>query len=654
MSELQVYCGGLKPQRSHRDAILLNTDAKPGTPEKVNLEIGDLPSRLADNVPEVLLDLLEIAAYVYFADQSASRGGTAMKHMGADWRRRFRLHVPVRAPETWRHPEVVAALTKTLGFLTEDEFRFEFTQADRTPTTPYLGFSDPQAAEVNPDHVVLFSGGIDSFVGVADLLLGQGRRVAMVTQRSSTLLTSKQTALICALRDRAAPRALAFYPVSINKGSTKGVEFTQRSRSFMFAALALIVAHMSGRHHALFFENGVVSINLPVAEHVLGARASRTTHPRFLSDSGKLFSLLRGQPFEFRNPFIWKTKTEVLQAGVDAGVAALLGETFSCTRVREAAKTGLQCGVCSQCVDRRFAFAAAGLEPLDAPNRYNIEIFEGAGISAEKMVVAEGVVLRARRLAAVSKDEFLGSQGEVYRALPYLPGSWEERTQALFDLHRRHGLEVRSVLDHKIKTLGVDLTNLPSGCLISMIVSEVGPEPARQPATELPPPRTVEYRPITFTAEKDRVQFLGGPTFAGGKASVINGLLAKFDTDTEAGIDHDTFRFTRAKDLAKAIGIDETTLRQRIGRLRRALEQGFLKTSDQLLDENDIIENREWRGYRLNPYLLHLTAEQFRTASMSRNFPGSVTTPISSARDSAIPEAGDVTSISGDGIAPAP
>ena len=60
------------------------------------------------------------------------------------------------------------------------------------------------------------------------------------------------------------------------------IEKTQRTRSFLFASLAFVLARMFGKERFTFFENGVISFNLPIAGDVLGARATRTTHPRVI------------------------------------------------------------------------------------------------------------------------------------------------------------------------------------------------------------------------------------------------------------------------------------------------------------------------------------------------------------------------------------
>jgi hypothetical protein len=64
--------------------------------------------------------------------------------------------------------------------------------------------------------------------------------------------------------------------------------------SFLYAALACVVARLFGKTRIRFFENGVVSINLPISEQVVGARATRTTHPVVLERFRRFF----GEPIE--------------------------------------------------------------------------------------------------------------------------------------------------------------------------------------------------------------------------------------------------------------------------------------------------------------------------------------------------------------------
>ena len=139
------------------------------------------------------------------------------------------------------------------------------------------------------------------------------------------------------------------------------------------------MAHALGQSKVSFYENGVVSLNLPLAGHVLGARATRTTHPRMLRDFGNLFSTVAARDVRIENPFFWLTKADVVQRIVDAGCAPLIERTFSCANVREATRLGRRhCGVCSQCLDRRFGVLAADCDKFEPAALYNVDLFRGA------------------------------------------------------------------------------------------------------------------------------------------------------------------------------------------------------------------------------------------------------------------------------------
>ena len=95
------------------------------------------------SLPDLLIDLIEIAAYVYCADQATSRGGEALAAMGSDWRRRFRFVIPVRHPDHWSNPKVLEPLGDALSFLSDDDYTFEFEKATNpVPPGNYLELSD--------------------------------------------------------------------------------------------------------------------------------------------------------------------------------------------------------------------------------------------------------------------------------------------------------------------------------------------------------------------------------------------------------------------------------------------------------------------------------------------------------------------------------
>ena len=111
--------------------------------------------------------------------------------------------------------------------------------------------------------------------------------------------------------------------------------------------------------------------------------ASRTTHPLALRRLGALLEFIDGVPIEVDNPYVWQTKTQVLERLTGHGGADLITATASCSSVFDRPLELPHCGCCSQCHDRRFAMLAAGLADFDPEARYETELLtgprEGAG-----------------------------------------------------------------------------------------------------------------------------------------------------------------------------------------------------------------------------------------------------------------------------------
>jgi 7-cyano-7-deazaguanine synthase in queuosine biosynthesis len=632
MVERLVICGGLPTTKAGtQNSIELDVTAPERSARRVNLKLGDLSTRMVEGVPLVLTDLIEIAAYVYCADQFTSRGGEMMSGMGKDWSRSFRFKIPVRNLHIWSRADVRETLVDTLGFLSDDQFDFEFEpHPDPEPTglQPYLDFGESDDSGFMPDEVILFSGGLDSFAGAVESLAGRGHRVALVSHRASPMIMAKQRNLVAALRERTKSKQLFHVPVSVNKGQDEAAEFAQRTRSFLFAALGLIVARLFRKNTVQFYENGVVSVNLPVSSHVLGTRATRTTHPKVLADFSRLFSLILGEPITVENPYFWKTKGDVVRVIAEQGCADLIADTFSCTCVREATRRKLQCGVCSQCLDRRFGILGAKLGEYEAADAYVVDLFRGERKPGLDVVMAESYVLHALKLATMSEQAFFSSFGQLFRIFPYLPGTHEENAAKLYDLHRRHGVMVQDVVRQELAHHATLLQSLslPETSLLMLMQSAsvrlsetLDPTETAPPASELAARESgqVVERPLMFALDEvgKRVLFNGGIEVKGAGFELMKSLTQDFDEDIAAGCSHEAFRFVTANTLSIRLGTDGQVLRQRITRFRKNLEKKFLDALDVQLAGNDVIENDAWSGYRLNPYLLRVQPAQIRDAA---------------------------------------
>ena len=464
-----VLCGGARPsvqsQRGEVDSRPLRLDLHASKPN-VFLKIANISEAMLQNVPAVLLDLLEIAVYVLAADQATSRGGTT--DAGERWRRRFEFHIPVRNPDHWSSAPVKEALSESLSFLTDDDYAFVFSQLGRVSIGQL--YLEGLTKYVEGDEVLLFSGGLDSLAGAIQETLDERKSVLLISHDSATKRKPRVESLAKEISQLGKAHHVA---VRATKSDRMGHEFTQRSRSFLYASLAAAVAGMLGRDRIRFYENGVTSINLPIAPQVLGGRASRTTHPQALRSFGRLLSAVLERPFAVENPFLWKTKGDVVRLIKEHGLASLVARSVSCSRTIEATKLHTHCGRCSQCIDRRFATLAANLsDDEDPPEMYKVDLMTGERPFGETRAMAESFLQRATRIRSIDELDFLAEYPEVTRVVRHVGLPAEHAGRNIIDLHRRHADEVFTALaeGHKRHALDFQQGKLPDSCLLVLAV----------------------------------------------------------------------------------------------------------------------------------------------------------------------------------------
>jgi hypothetical protein len=181
VERLVCCCGGCSSVDGRKAALGLDLH---GAAANVRLRISDIGKKLLTTVPNELLDLVEIASYVYAADSALPRGGKMDSRLGDRWRRSLCFLIPVRNLELWTSKPVQTTLAEALNFLADESYRFEFRPMPiQPPAERYLDLRADAGAQFSPDEVMLFSGGIDSFAGAAELL-SQGKRMALVSHRS--------------------------------------------------------------------------------------------------------------------------------------------------------------------------------------------------------------------------------------------------------------------------------------------------------------------------------------------------------------------------------------------------------------------------------------------------------------------------------------
>ncbi len=486
-----IPCGGLTPSGAGTNgAGVLPLNLWSGRKDGNNIEllVEDLHEKLYQPVPPQFEDLLEIAAYVYCADQTTSRGGKTAVGFDGDWRREFAFKIPVRVPELWNRSEVKAMLAEMLGFLADDYFDFEFVPAGgKAPGMPLYFpklLGDGPSGEI--EEVVLFSGGLDSLAGAVVEAVELKRRVLLVTHKPTNKLNNVHRKLEGLLAEKAGKFKPTHLHVRVNKDSDLNRNYTQRTRAFLYAAIGATVARMQGKNTLKFYENGVVSMNLPVCAQVVGSRATRTTHPRTLVEFGRLLSAVAGSEFRVQNDFIWDTKADVIKRIVKHGCEDLIAASVSCAHVYQFSLEHPHCGTCSQCIDRRVGMVAAGAERRDPEAGYKSDVFTGRRPTEEDRMMVATYVNRAKQLAKVNDAaELIAMYPDVARMLRFVPGKPVAAAEKVLTLQKRHAAEVNGAIRRMVEVHAEEVAegSLAPDCLLRLAYDSGGfPPEAPAPA----------------------------------------------------------------------------------------------------------------------------------------------------------------------------
>ncbi|MCW5756713.1 MAG: 7-cyano-7-deazaguanine synthase [Phycisphaeraceae bacterium] len=442
-----------------------------GHGKNVSVELNDIGRQFNQDIAPALIDLVEIAAFVYVADQMNRRGADDVESMGANWRRRMRFEIPVRVPSLWNSAAVGDALLELLSFLSEDEYEFTFSQYKHPPALEsYLSFGKP-IQQAPPDSVVLFSGGLDSLGGVIEEVVRGKRASLLVTHASAATMRERHHTLTSMIASATSGPRPHFITVRAKKKHRAEKEYTQRARSFMYASFAVAVARMADLNAIRFYENGVVSLNLPMSPQVVGSRATRTTHPRVLASMRRLFSLVTGTEFGVENPFLWKTKADVVADIVKAGHGSMIDYSISCTHTRKYRKDKPHCGVCSQCIDRRFAVLAADAAQFEPEDRYRHKLLTDPREEGESRIMLASYLETAQQVAAMDVTAFYSRYGEAVRALAHIDLPVDEAAKRIFELYRRHGQQIVSAIEAagRAQMGQIIRRTLPESCTLRLV-----------------------------------------------------------------------------------------------------------------------------------------------------------------------------------------
>jgi hypothetical protein len=229
-----------------------------GTNVNVHLQINVFRTKFFRELRKRFDDLLRIATFIYTADTRISRG-SERDVFSDQWSRHFHFVLPVWDLEFWQQSMIQEQLTDTLQFLTGDSYVFEFVQ--RSYGIPFQGilqFKELPDPLPQVDVVILFSGGADSLAAVLEAR-NEGRQPILVSHRSAPVLDRRQKTVVEELRKRFSDWVFPHISMWVNRrGGKRAVEFTQRSRAFLFTSLGVVGAALLDIDEVRLCDNGIV------------------------------------------------------------------------------------------------------------------------------------------------------------------------------------------------------------------------------------------------------------------------------------------------------------------------------------------------------------------------------------------------------------
>jgi 7-cyano-7-deazaguanine synthase in queuosine biosynthesis len=295
-------------------------------------------------------DLLSIALSVVAADVIVTRNTSP-----DGWTRELGVRSSVSEPDFWNAQE--ALLEHQLRFLTTDVWGLRFIHGGTLSTPP----AEKRRYQGAADSVTLLSGGLDSLIGLLDLV-HEGKQPFAVSQ-IQTGDAERQVRFANA-------SGVSHLALNHNVHSDTVQERSQRARSFIFLAYGVLVAtslprYVAGDTITLYVcENGYISLNPSLAPTRLGSLSTRTTHPRFLQLYQRLLDKVELR-VRVVNPYQLKTKGEMLEGCADQ--AFLVQHAHEATSCGRFGRNGYRhCGRCVPCLVRRAAFHKWG-----TPDRTN-------------------------------------------------------------------------------------------------------------------------------------------------------------------------------------------------------------------------------------------------------------------------------------------
>ncbi len=440
------------------------------------IEVENIEDKIVANLSPVAKDLLELASVLYVVDTSISRGETDV--YGRDWQRRIHVVMPVRNVRTWNANKEL--LSQLVTYLSGDaSITFDFRRHSRPSVRPtFLPFPPAGRGFRGANRVVLFSGGLDSLAGAAEFI-NAGETPLLVSHRSSPSRTTLQKSLAVELGDKAQTK-LPGIGVWVTRKDKEAVDNSQRLRSFLYLALAAVIAYELQIESVSYCENGITTFNLPLSDQRVGSRSTRTTNPKVIKLFSCMVEKVMRRAIRIENPFLFWTKRQVVERLLGLGCGGMIKTALSCTRTYRVEKIRRHCGVCFQCLTRRFAVVSAEAEAHDPTDDYVKDVFKDSLAEGAERGNAVDWVKFNLDIRDLSLEGLFHRFPQLHEALNSIPGDRAQNAERIYRMFQRNADDMMVALQFKHTKLFDDFVkgSLPKGSLFGLIGTQAHLRPA--------------------------------------------------------------------------------------------------------------------------------------------------------------------------------
>ncbi|KHS73937.1 DNA-binding protein [Pectobacterium brasiliense] len=340
----------------NRDGVVAKNGIKPRDDvATIGKPVYDAIKRLGFQISDEVMDFLTISMAVTAADTFIVRDDCF-----DGWTRDINVSVRVINPSIWiKNKENIE---KALQFLSGDVWSFDFKKDGMKPPVPFKAVNGRRLINLDGlDCISLFSGGLDSAIGVIDLLT-DGKKPLLISH-SYKGDKAKQEKIAEGIKSIGSFSRLCTSANPIGRGMQRDITMRTRSLNFLaFSAVgadAVMKANDYSNISIYVPENGFISLNAPLTNRRIGSLSTRTTHPHFMEMIQSIFDDI-GIKMNFTNPYQFETKGKMVSQCKDKNtLAQVVDSTVSCSHWKRKHK---QCGYCVPCMIRRASLLRGGIQ----------------------------------------------------------------------------------------------------------------------------------------------------------------------------------------------------------------------------------------------------------------------------------------------------